>query len=159
MLVGSIPAVGTSGLERGVWNPKSSGLKDQSRTAFNGRIDGRVRTGCRISTIRLVVWGLFIPCPFAAFLAGASMPGARCGKYIHSRPQAMRIWEVRDPVLVAAHCVSRRKIQYIRTGSDNLAMDGRPHPSEYAPAHTWMGTSRPACGKARASLPVTQPPI
>jgi len=59
-------------------------------------------------------------------------------EYIHRGPHQMRIWEERDPVthrLIAIH-------EYINTyeQSRTIWMDGRPHPSEYAP-HTWMGFS------------------
>src|SRR6187455_875509 len=52
-------------------------------------------------------------------------------EYIHRGPHQMRIWEERDPVthrLIAIH-------EYINTyeQSRTIWMDGRPHPSEYAP--------------------------
>src|SRR5262249_52589646 len=59
-------------------------------------------------------------------------------EYIHRGPLQMRIWEERDEIthqLIAIH-------EYINTyeQSRTIWMDGRPHPSEYAP-HTWMGFS------------------
>lgn len=59
-------------------------------------------------------------------------------EYIHRGPLQMRLWEERDEIthqLIAIH-------EYISTyeQSRTIWMDGRPHPSEYAP-HTWMGFS------------------
>ncbi|MEO8613959.1 MAG: hypothetical protein ABI600_02375 [Luteolibacter sp.] len=59
-------------------------------------------------------------------------------EYIHRGPHQIKIWEERDPVtfqLIAIH-------EYVNTyeQSRTIWMDGRPHPSEYAP-HTWMGFS------------------
>lgn len=59
-------------------------------------------------------------------------------EYIHRGPLQMRIWEERDEIthqLVAIH-------EYVNTyeQSRTIWMDGRLHPSEYAP-HTWMGFS------------------
>ncbi|HLQ78615.1 MAG TPA: hypothetical protein VK210_14750, partial [Terriglobia bacterium] len=53
-------------------------------------------------------------------------------------PHQIRMWEERDPVtfqLIAIH-------EYINTYEQNriIWMDGRAHPSEFAP-HTWMGFS------------------
>ena len=71
-----------------------------------------------------------------------SLPEHQCQvhvvEYIHRGPLQMRIWDERDPVthqLVAIH-------ESISTYEQNrtIWMDGRPHPSEYAP-HTWMGFS------------------
>src|SRR5262245_47773474 len=59
-------------------------------------------------------------------------------EYIHRGPLQMRIWEERDPIthqLIAIH-ESISTYEQDRT----IWMDGRPHPSEYAP-HTWMGFS------------------
>jgi hypothetical protein len=58
--------------------------------------------------------------------------------YIFGGPLNLRIWEEKDPQ-------SQRVIairQYISTYEQNrtIWMDGRPHPSPYAP-HTWMGFS------------------
>jgi hypothetical protein len=58
--------------------------------------------------------------------------------YIHRGPLQMRISEERDPVtfqLIALHETISTYEQ-----SRTIWMDGRPHPSEYAP-HTWMGFS------------------
>ena len=59
-------------------------------------------------------------------------------EYIHRGPLQMRLWEERDEIthqLIAIH-------EAISTYEQNrtIWMDGRPHPSEYAP-HTWMGFS------------------
>jgi hypothetical protein len=71
-----------------------------------------------------------------------SLPEHQCQvhvvEYIHRGPLQMRIWEERDEVthhLIAIH-------EYINTYEQNrtIWMDGRPHPSAYAP-HTWMGFS------------------
>jgi len=59
-------------------------------------------------------------------------------EYIHRGPLQMRIWEERDPVthqLIAIH-ESISTYEQHRT----IWMDGRSHPSVYAP-HTWMGFS------------------
>jgi hypothetical protein len=59
-------------------------------------------------------------------------------EYIHRGPWAMRLWEERDPVtfkLIAIHEFISNYEQ-----SRTIWMDGRPHPSEYAP-HTFMGFS------------------
>ena len=59
-------------------------------------------------------------------------------EYIHRGPHQIRMWEERDPItfqLIAIH-------EYVNTyeQSRTIWMDGRPHPSVYAP-HTWMGFS------------------
>jgi len=71
-----------------------------------------------------------------------SLPAHQCQvhvvEYIHRGPLQMRIWEEREPVthqLIAIH-ESISTYEQSRT----IWMDGRPHPSEYAP-HTWMGFS------------------
>ncbi len=81
-------------------------------------------------------WGL------AYSPARLSLPEHQCQvhviEYIHRGPLQMRIWEERDPVthqLIALH-ESISTYEQDRT----IWMDGRPHPSEYAP-HTWMGFS------------------
>ena len=59
-------------------------------------------------------------------------------EYVHRGPLQMRIWEEREPVthqLIAIH-ESISTYEQSRT----IWMDGRAHPSEYAP-HTWMGFS------------------
>jgi hypothetical protein len=59
-------------------------------------------------------------------------------EYIHRGPMNMRIWEERDPIsgqLIAIH-ENINTYEQFRT----IWMDGRPHPSQYAP-HTWMGFS------------------
>lgn len=71
-----------------------------------------------------------------------SLPEHQCQvhvvEYIHRGPLQMRIWEERDPIthqLIAIH-EAISTYEQKRT----IWMDGRPHPSEYAP-HTWMGFS------------------
>jgi cyclase len=58
--------------------------------------------------------------------------------YIYRGPLALRIWEEKDPdsqqVIAIKHYIST----YEQTRT--IWMDGRPHPSEFAP-HTWMGFS------------------
>ncbi len=63
---------------------------------------------------------------------------AHASPYIYRGPLLLRIWEERDPQTqeVVAHRHRIRNFQQDRT----IWMDGRAHPSEYAP-HTWMGFS------------------
>ena len=58
--------------------------------------------------------------------------------YMFHGPLAWRIWEEKDPVTQRVIAIK----QYINTYEQErtIWMDGRPHPSEYAP-HTWMGFS------------------
>jgi len=58
--------------------------------------------------------------------------------YIYGGPLNLRIWEERDQQ--SQNVIAIR--QYISTYEQNrtIWMDGRPHPSPYAP-HTWMGFS------------------
>jgi hypothetical protein len=81
-------------------------------------------------------WGL------AYSPARLSLPEHQCQvhvvEYILRGPLQMRMWEERDAVtqgLIAIH-QSIQNYEQHRT----IWMDGRPHPSEYAP-HTWMGFS------------------
>jgi hypothetical protein len=63
---------------------------------------------------------------------------AHASPYIYRGPLLLRMWEERDPqtqdVVALRHRI--RNFQQDRT----IWMDGRAHPSEYAP-HTWMGFS------------------
>jgi hypothetical protein len=81
-------------------------------------------------------WGL-------AYRSGRlSLPEHQCQvhvvEYIHRGPLQMRMWEERDSIthqLVAIHEAISTYEQ-----SRTIWMDGREHPSEFAP-HTWMGFS------------------
>jgi hypothetical protein len=58
--------------------------------------------------------------------------------YIYHGPLNLRIWEEKDPVTQQVFAIKN----YIRTYEQTrtIWMDGRPHPSRYAP-HTFMGFS------------------
>jgi hypothetical protein len=59
-------------------------------------------------------------------------------QYIYRGPLNVRIWEERDPVTQDLIAIKQYIDNYEQTRT--IWMDGRPHPSEYAP-HTWMGFS------------------
>jgi hypothetical protein len=71
-----------------------------------------------------------------------SLPEHQCQvhvvEYIHRGPLQMRIWEERDPVTHQLIALQESISTYEQNRT--IWMDGRPHPSEYAP-HTWMGFS------------------
>jgi hypothetical protein len=71
-----------------------------------------------------------------------SLPEHQCQvhvvEYIHRGPLQMRIWEERDPV--THQLIAIREAISTYEQQRTIWMDGRPHPSEYAP-HTWMGFS------------------
>jgi hypothetical protein len=71
-----------------------------------------------------------------------SLPEHQCQvhvvEYIHRGPLQMKIWEERDPVTHQLIAVREAISTYEQQRT--IWMDGRPHPSEYAP-HTWMGFS------------------
>jgi hypothetical protein len=58
--------------------------------------------------------------------------------YIHRGPLAMRLWEERDPITHQLIAIQEAISTYEQNRT--IWMDGRPHPSEFAP-HTWMGFS------------------
>ena len=58
--------------------------------------------------------------------------------YIYRGPLNLRIWELRDPVSEQLIAIMNYIDNYEQTRT--IWMDGRPHPSQYAP-HTWMGFS------------------
>jgi hypothetical protein len=81
-------------------------------------------------------WGL-------AYAPGRlSLPEHQCQvhvvEYIHRGPLQARLWEERDPV--THQLIAIREFISTYEQSRTIWMDGRPHPSEYAP-HTWMGFS------------------
>jgi hypothetical protein len=71
-----------------------------------------------------------------------SLPEHQCQvhvvEYIHRGPLQMKIWEERDPV--THQLIAIREAVSTYEQQRTIWMDGRPHPSEYAP-HTWMGFS------------------
>jgi len=71
-----------------------------------------------------------------------SLPEHQCQvhvvEYIHRGPLQMKIWEERDPV--THQLIAIREAISTYEQQRTIWMDGRPHPSEYAP-HTWMGFS------------------
>ena len=92
---------------------------------------------------------LGIPITDRARLAGLSydasrftVPEHQCEvhgvQYIYRGPLNVRIWEERDPVSQELIAIKQYIDNYEQTRT--IWMDGRPHPSEYAP-HTWMGFS------------------
>jgi cyclase len=58
--------------------------------------------------------------------------------YIYRGPLALRIWEEKDPFTQQVVAIKNYISTYEQTRT--IWMDGRPHPSEFAP-HTWMGFS------------------
>jgi len=58
--------------------------------------------------------------------------------YIFRGPLALRIWEEKDPSSQQVIAIKNYISTYEQTRT--IWMDGRPHPSEFAP-HTWMGFS------------------
>ena len=92
---------------------------------------------------------LGIPLTPGARLAGLSydasrftLPEHQCEvhgvQYMYRGPLNLRIWEERDPVNQDLIAIKQYIDNYEQTRT--IWMDGRPHPSEYAP-HTWMGFS------------------
>jgi hypothetical protein len=71
-----------------------------------------------------------------------SLPEHQCQvhvvEYIHRGPLQMKIWEERDPV--THQLIAIREAISTYEQQRTIWMDGRSHPSEYAP-HTWMGFS------------------
>jgi len=71
-----------------------------------------------------------------------SLPEHQCQvhvvEYIHRGPLQMRIWEERDPVTHQLTAIREAISTYEQQRT--IWMDGRPHPSVFAP-HTWMGFS------------------
>ncbi len=58
--------------------------------------------------------------------------------YINRSPTQLEFWEERDPETQRVIAIKLYVSNYQQTRT--IWMDGRPHPSEYAP-HTWMGFS------------------
>src|SRR5438552_8764307 len=116
----------------GVWNPRVGDEDNPERLAGPSLVE---YLGIPINDYGRQ-WGL-------AYRSGRlSLPEHQCQvhvvEYIHRGPLQMRLWEERDHItnqLIAIH-------ESISTYEQNrtIWMDGRPHPSEYAP-HTWMGFS------------------
>src|SRR5262249_35035118 len=81
-------------------------------------------------------WGL------AYSPARLSAPEHQCKvhvvEYIHTAPNEIRIREERDPI--THQLIAIRETINTYEQDRTIWMDGRPHPSEYAP-HTWMGFS------------------
>jgi hypothetical protein len=116
----------------GVWNPRVGDEDNPERLAGPSLVEF---VGLPINDYARQ-WGL------AYSPALLALPEHQCQvhvvEYIHRGPLQVRMWEERDPVthqLIAIH-------EYINTYEQKrtIWMDGRPHPSEYAP-HTWMGFS------------------
>ena len=75
---------------------------------------------------------------FTLHAARASVRSARRAIHVYRGPLNLRIWEERDPVTQDLITIKQYIDNYEQTRT--IWMDGRPHPSEYAP-HTWMGFS------------------
>jgi hypothetical protein len=116
----------------GVWNPRLADEDNPERVAGPSLVEF---LGLPINDYARQ-WGL-------AYRPGRlSLPEHQCQvhvvEYIYRGPFQLRIWEERDEIthqLIAIH-------QYHSNYEQNrtIWMDGRPHPSAYAP-HTWMGFS------------------
>jgi hypothetical protein len=131
IFIASVPAFAQVDLT-GVWNPNLTDEDAAERVAGPSLVEF---VGLPIND-QARVWGL------AYRPSRLSLPEHQCQvhvlEYIHRGPWAMRMWEERDPVtfkLIAIH-------EFISNYEQNriIWMDGRPHPSEYAP-HTFMGFS------------------
>jgi hypothetical protein len=116
----------------GVWQPRTGDEDNPERLAGPSLVE---YLGLPINDYARQ-WGL------AYRSERLSLPEHQCPvhvvEYIHRGPLQMRLWDERDEIthqLIAIH-------EYISTyeQSRTIWMDGRPHPSEYAP-HTWMGFS------------------
>src|SRR5213593_3429812 len=131
MLLAGVPAFAQLDLT-GLWNPRM-GDEDQPERGPGPSLVEFV--GLPINDYARQ-WGL------AYRSSRLSLPEHQCQvhvvEYIHRGPLQMKLWEERDPIthqLIAIH-ESISTYEQTRT----IWMDGRPHPSEYAP-HTWMGFS------------------
>ena len=131
MLIGSVPAFAQVDLT-GVWNPNVQDEDNPERLQGPSLVEF---VGLPIND-QARVWGL------SYRSSRLSLSEHQCQvhvvEYIHRGPMAMRMWEERDPIsgqLIAIH-ENINTYEQFRT----IWMDGRPHPSEYAP-HTWMGFS------------------
>ena len=71
-----------------------------------------------------------------------TLPEEQCrvhiSPYIYRGPMALRVWEEKDPD--SQHVIAIKNYISTYEQTRTIWMDGRPHPSEYAP-HTWMGFS------------------
>jgi hypothetical protein len=130
-LVANVPAFAQIDLT-GVWNPNLADEDNPERIAGPSLVEF---VGLPIND-QARVWGL------AYRPSRLSLPEHQCQvhvvEYIHRGPWAMRLWEERDQVtfqLIAIHEFISNYEQ-----SRTIWMDGRPHPSEFAP-HTFMGFS------------------
>ena len=131
LLAGAVPSFAQVDFT-GVWNPRVGDEDNPERIPGPSLVD---YVGLPINDYARQ-WAL-------AYSPGRlGLPEHQCQvhvvEYIHRGPLQMRIWEERDEIthrLLAIH-------EYINTyeQSRTIWMDGRPHPSEYAP-HTWMGFS------------------
>ena len=131
MLVGSVPAFAQVDLT-GVWNPNVQDEDNPERLQGPSLVEF---VGLPIND-QARVWGLSYRSSRLSFSEHQCQ--VHVVEYIHRGPMAMRIWEERDNItgqLIAIH-ENINTYEQFRT----IWMDGRPHPSEYAP-HTWMGFS------------------
>lgn len=131
MLAASVPAFAQVDLT-GVWTPNlqdedaAERLQGPSLVEFVGLpINDEAR-----------VWGLsYRP-------SRLSLPEHQCQvhvvEYIHRGPWDIQLWEERDPVTFQLIAIHEHISNYEQDRT--IWMDGRPHPSVYAP-HTWMGFS------------------
>src|SRR5262249_17937505 len=131
ILLAGVPAMAQVDFT-GVWNPRTGDEDNPERLAGPSLVE---YVGLPINDYARQ-WAL------AYSPARLALPEHQCQvhvvEYIHRGPLQMRLWEERDEIthqLIAIH-------EYINTYEQNrtIWMDGRPHPSEYAP-HTWMGFS------------------
>src|SRR5688572_11188691 len=116
----------------GVWNGNTNSEDGPERAAGPSLVEFH---GLPIND-QARQWGL-------AYRPGRlSLPEHQCQvhvvHYIHRGPFAMRLWEERDPV--THQLIAIRETISTYEQERTIWMDGRPHPSVYAP-HTWMGFS------------------
>src|SRR5712672_1526311 len=124
MLIRSVPAFAQIDLT-GIWDPNLTDEDAPERLAGPSLVEF---VGLPIND-QARVWGL------AWRSSRLSLSEHQCQvhvvEYIHRGPMAMRMWEDRDPItgqLIAIH-ENINTYEQFRT----IWMDGRPHPSEYAP--------------------------
>src|SRR5262245_63556466 len=116
----------------GVWNPRTGDEDNPERLAGPSLVEF---VGLPINDYARQ-WGL------AYRPSRLSLSEHQCQvhvvEYIHRGPLAMRMWEDRDPI--THQLIAIREAISTYEQERTIRMDGRPHPSEYAP-HTWMGFS------------------
>src|SRR5262249_12230133 len=129
MLLTGIPAFAQLDLT-GLWNPRM-GDEDQPERGPGPSLVEFV--GLPINDYARQ-WGL------AYRPSRLSLPEHQCQvhvvEYIHRGPLAMRLWEERDPITHQIIAIQEAISTYERNRT--IWMDGRPHPSEFAP-ETGMG--------------------